>query len=133
MERLSTWEEMLSQYIESKRFEPFEYGKNDCCIFISGAVQAMTGVDPMEEFRGQYDSLLTSAKVLKSIGAGDLESTLDGKFPVVPVGKAQRGDLAFFDDSVGLIAGSFAWFVSDDGLERVPRSLWSKSWSVGRG
>lgn len=133
MERITTWEQALSDYIESKRSEPFEYGVNDCCLFAAGAVEVMTGVDPMPEFRGQYDSLLSSAKALKSIGEGTLEATIDAKFPEVEIGRAQRGDLALFDDSIGVVAGSFAWFVSDDGLERIPRSMWQKTWSVRLG
>lgn len=133
MDRINTWEAALSEYINDKRHEPFEYGVNDCCTFISGAVIAMTGEDPMPEFRGKYDSLKTSIAALKEIGAGDLESTLDGKFPIVEVGFAQRGDIAFHEGSAGIIAGSFAWFVSDDGLERIPLEMWDKAWSVGRG
>jgi hypothetical protein len=58
---------------------------------------------------------------------------MDGKFPEVAIGHAQRGDLAFFNDSVGVVVGGFAYFVSDDGLERINRSFWGKCWSVGRG
>ena len=93
----------------------------------------MTAEDPMPEFRGQYDSLKGSLKAIKDIGAGTLEATMDGKFPEVEIAYAQRGDLAFFDDSIGVVMGSFAYFVSDDGLERVNRSLWDKCWGVGRG
>jgi hypothetical protein len=131
--RLSDWETRLSDYISEKRHEPFAYGKNDCCTFALGAAQAITGVDPMPEFRGKYDTLIGSVRALKEIGAGDLESTMDTKFPEIGIGFAQRGDLAFFDGSVGVVMGSFAWFVSDNGLERVPRSMWDKAWSVGRG
>lgn len=132
-QRIATWDQALVDYLRSKRHEPFEYGTNDCCTFISGAVEAMTGTDPMVEFRGEYNSLATSVRALKEIGAGDLESTLDGKFAAVPIGRAQRGDIAFFADSAGIVAGDFAWFVSDDGLERIPRADWDKAWSVGRG
>jgi len=131
--RISTWEDALVNYIITKRQEPFEYGVNDCCMFAAGAVEAITGEDPMAEFRGQYDSLKTSLQVIKDIGAGTLEATMDGKFSEVAIGHAQRGDLAFFDDSVGVVMGGFAYFVSDDGLERINRSLWDKCWSVGRG
>jgi hypothetical protein len=131
--RIISWEEALVNYIAIKRNEPFEYGVNDCCLFAAGAVEAITGQDPMSEFRGQYDSLKTSLKVIKEIGAGTLEATMDGKFPEVEIGHAQRGDLAFFDDSIGVVMGGFAYFVSDDGLERVNRSLWDKCWGVGRG
>ena len=131
--RHSTWEESLSNYLASKLHEPFAYGSNDCCMFAAGAVEAMTGIDPMAEFHGHYADLRSSIKALKEIGAGDLEATIDGKFPEVAIGYAQRGDLAFFDGSLGVVGGSFAWFASDDGLERVPRSMWDKTWSVGRG
>ena len=131
--RISTWQDALSDYIAIKRHEPFEYGVNDCCLFAAGAVEAITGQDPMAEFRGEYNSLKTSLKVIKEIGAGTLEATMDVKFPEVEIGLAQRGDLAFFDDSVGVVMGGFAYFVSDDGLERINRSLWDKCWGVGHG
>lgn len=131
--RIPTWENALSNYIAEKRHEPFEYGVNDCCLFAAGAVLQITGEDPMPEFRGKYDSLKGSLTVIKEIGAGTLEATLDGKFPEVAIGHAQRGDLAFFDGSVGVVMGGFAYFASDDGLERVPRAMWDKCWSVGRG
>lgn len=131
--RISAWEEALSEYIATKRYDRFEYGFNDCCLFAAGAVIAVTGEDPMPEFRGKYDSLKGSLKVIKEIGAGTLEATMDSKFLEIEIGHAQRGDLAFFDDSVGVVMGSFAYFVSDDGLERVNRSLWDKCWGVGRG
>lgn len=131
--RISTWECALSDYIATKRHEPFEYGVNDCCLFAAGAVEAITGEDPMPEFRGKYDSLKTSLIAIKDIGAGTLEATMDGKFPEVQIGHAQRGDLAFHDGSVGVVMGGFAYFVSDDGLDRINRSLWDKCWGVGRG
>jgi hypothetical protein len=133
MERLSDWESRLSEYIDSKRGKPFRYGSNDCCMFAAGAVEAMTGIDPMPEYRGKYKTKASSIKALQEIGNGDLESTIDAKFPVIPVGWAQRGDIAFFDGSLGMVMDGFAWFVSDEGLERVPRSMWDKTWSVARG
>ena len=131
--RISAWEDALVNYIAIKRHEPFEYGVNDCCLFAAGAVEAITGQDPMSEFRGKYDSLKTSLQVIKDIGAGTLEATMDAKFSEVGIGHAQRGDLAFLDGSVGVVMGGFAYFVSDDGLERINRSLWDKCWGVGRG
>lgn len=128
--RLSTWEHHLAEYIASKRHQPFEYGTNDCANFVGGAVQAMTGQDPMPEFRDKYNNEFGSLRVLKEIGEGDLESTIDARFNQIDIALAQRGDIAFFDGSIGVVMGTFAWFVSDDGLERVPRSMWDKAWSV---
>lgn len=133
LERASNWDQRLSDYIASKREAPFVYGENDCCMFAAGAVMAITGIDPVAEFRGKYRSLAGSVRALKEIGSGDLESTMDSKFQEIPIGMAQRGDIAFFDGSLGVVMDGYAWFVSDDGLERVPRSMWDKAWSVARG
>lgn len=131
VDRAGDWETSLAEYIESKRDEPFAYGVNDCCTFISGGVEAMCGYDPMVEFRGKYSTLAGSIRALRKIGKGDLEKTLDDKFMPIPIGQARRGDIAFFDGSAGIIAGRFAWFVSDDGLERIPLTYWEKAWRVG--
>jgi hypothetical protein len=133
IERIPNWESALSDYILSKRDEPFVYGQNDCCMFAAGAMIVITGIDPIPEFRGKYKSLTSSIKALKEFGAGDLEKTIDGKLPEIPVGLARRGDVAFYDGSLGVVMDGYAWFVSDDGLERIPRSEWTKAWSIGRG
>ena len=130
--RLSNWEVCLSSYIEIKRDEPFAYGVNDCCYFCFGAIEVITGQDCMLEFRGKYSNEFGSLRALKEIGAGNLESTMDHKFPEVAIGMAQRGDIAFFDGAIGVVMGSFAWFVSDDGLTRIPREFWTKCWGIGR-
>lgn len=130
--RKSDWQSLLSAYLAAKRDEPFVYGVNDCCMFSAGAVEAITGINPMEEFIGKYKSAASSVRALKDIGAGDLEKTLDGKFEECPIGFAQTGDLAFHDGCVGVVLGSDAVFVSEDGLYRIDRSQWSKAWMVGR-
>lgn len=131
--RLSDWEMQLSEYVLSKKSQPFEYGVNDCCLFAAGAVEVITGENPIPEFIGAYDSLKTSIKALKTIGAGTLEKTMDAKFTEIQIGYAQTGDLAFHDGSIGVIIDADALFVSDDGLVRISRDKWTKAWSVGRG
>ena len=130
MSRIGPWETALLEYIASVRREPFAWGTHDCCTFSAGAVEAITGEDPMPEYRGKYDTALGSARALDG---QSLESVLDDKFEEGPIGFAQRGDLAWFDDSVGVVAGDYAWFVGEEGLERVARSMWDKTWRVGRG
>lgn len=133
MTRASDWEKRLTAYIGEKRAAPFEWGVNDCCHFVAGAVEAMTGENPMTEFTGRYDDNLGARVLLREIGAGTLEKALDERFPPIPVGSAQRGDIAMLDGNLGIVMGNYAWFVSDDGLERCPLDLWDKCWSVGRG
>lgn len=130
MIRLSDWEARLIAYIAEKRGEAFAWGQNDCCTFSAGAVKAITGKDPMPEFRGKYDTALGSVRILEG---KKLEQVLDEKFSEVPIGFAQRGDLVMLDGCVGVVAGDYAWLVAEDGLERVKRPLWDKAWRVGRG
>jgi hypothetical protein len=130
MNRVSDWETRLSEYIASKRSVTFEWGVEDCCTFSAGAVEVLTGVDPVPEYRGAYSTALQSARVLDG---KTMEEVLDSKFPEVPIGFAQRGDLVLMDDCVGVVAGDYAWFVSDVGFERVKRGLWEKAWGVGHG
>lgn len=130
MSRVSDWEMRLSAYIADKREEPFAWGRHDCCTFAAGAVEAITGQDPMPEFRGRYDTALGSVRILEG---KKLEEVLDDKFAEVPISFAQRGDLAMLDGCVGVVSGDYGWFVAEDGLERVKRPLWDKAWRVGRG
>lgn len=131
--RLSNWDSRLADYIESKREIPFAYGSNDCAHFVAGAVEAVTGEDVFSDLRGTYDTEFGSLRIIKELGKSDLGEVIDSMFDEITISHAQRGDIAFFDGSIGVVMGSFAWFVSDDGLERVPRAMWDKAWSVGNG
>lgn len=131
-ERVSNWEQALSDYLVSKRKEPFAYGSFDCAHFAAGAVEALTGENPMAEVV-EYNSLLTSAKALKAAGADDLQVFIDERFEEVPIGFAQTGDLAFYDGSVGVVINSKAVFATEIGYTLIDRSEWTKTWGVGRG
>ena len=98
-ERLSSWEQNLSEYLSSKRHEPFQYGKHDCCTFVSGAVEAITGENPMADIDRDYDTKIGSVRVIKSLGYTSLEQVLDDMFYPCSIGFAQTGDLAFYDGS----------------------------------
>lgn len=132
--RLSDWEERFSHYIESVFDKDFVWGEHDCALSFINAARAITGEDRAPEFRGKYSTELGSIRALKRIGAGDLESTLDEKFPVIPASMAQRGDGIWDGAAVGICMGSYALFVgqSDErqGMFRVPRSDWVKAWRV---
>ena len=135
MIRRSTWEADLNAYLREVRDRPFEWGVHDCAMFAAGAVLSMTGVDPIPEFRGEYDSAVGSARALIRLGYADLEAAMDAKFAETPIAMAQRGDLVWHDMSVGVCMGGHGLFVgeedSGEGLIRIPRSDWMKAWRVG--
>lgn len=136
MHRQADWETRLAAYLEPLRLRPFEWGRHDCCTFSAGAVEAMTGVDPMPEFRGRYTTAIGSARALKRYGAGTLEATLDTKFERVPAALAQRGDVIMTEGLLGICLGGIAVVVGSagerDGLLRIPRGSWvePRAWRV---
>lgn len=132
MERKSNWEQALSEYLASKRSEAFAYGSFDCAHFVAGAVEEMTGENPMEGIR-EYNSEIASLRVLKELGFDDLEQFMDSKFTSILVGFAQTGDIALHDGSLGIVIGSKAVFATEIGYTFVDRSEWVNAWEVGRG
>jgi hypothetical protein len=129
--RLSDWEARLHDYLTSMANAKHVYGVSDCALFSSGAVMAMTEYDPAAEFRGKYKTELGAARALRNIGEGDLESTFDAKLPEIEAAFAQRGDLIWDGENVGICFGAFAFFIGQDGIERVPRTSFVKAWRVG--
>lgn len=135
MSRISTWEQALADYLAGMEDAEFKHGTADCALFAAGAVLAMTGDDPAKAFRGKYKSQASAVRALRNIGAGDLESTIDGMFDEKPAAFAQRGDLVWNGESVGICVGAHALFIGEEeetpGLIRVPRAAWEKAWTVG--
>lgn len=80
--RLSDWRSRLSRYIESVRADPFVWGESDCACFAAGAVEAMTGADPMADFRGAYSSPSDGRRLLRSLGAAPRAKARTHKSPV---------------------------------------------------
>lgn len=139
MQRLPDWEARLAAYLEPLRTRPFAWGRHDCCTFAAGAVLAMTGVDPMPEFRGRYTTARGSVRALRRIGAGDLAGTLDRKFEPVAAALAQRGDIVMIAGLLGICWGGFAFAVGregeHEGLIRMDRARWAdpRAWRVAYG
>ena len=129
--RLSNWEQALSDYLRSKRKEAFAYGSFDCAHFVAGAIQAITGENPMDGVR-EYNSEISSLRVLKELGFDDLEKFVDSKFTSIPVGFAQTGDIVLYDGALGIVVGAKAVFATEIGYTFVDRSEWLNAWEVGR-
>jgi hypothetical protein len=140
-DRLPDWERRLSDFIVTNRDRALVWGEWDCVLMACSAVEAMRGDDPAAAYRGRYSTKAGAAMVLKELGAGTLLRTMDTNFERRAPGRARRGDLVWFNASVGLCIGSEALFVGGDrfadselvhrhGFVAVPRALWEKAWTV---
>lgn len=135
--RLPDWEARLAAYLEPLRERPFAWGTHDCCLFCAGAVEAMSGVDPMPEFRGRYTTAIGAERALRRYGAGTLDATLDNKFTPVVASLAKRGDIVMSGGLLGISMGPHLVAVGRDeareGLIRIERRAWDDplAWRVG--
>lgn len=133
VERKENWPRHLNEWIRSQMLEPFEYGSHDCCTFAAGAVEAITGVDLMVEFRGQYDSEAGSVEALATLGQGTLYRTLRRKLgnPVKGI-EGRRGDVAYHAGCCGVVLGRQAIFLdADEGAILVPIRELQRAFRVG--
>ncbi len=118
--RYPDWPIRLNKYIAKVQHDPFVMGKHDCCTFAAGAVEAMTGIDPMEEFRGKYATWREAVTALKALGENKLQATLVAKFGE-PIGGAyaQKGDVVMYEGACGIMLGLFGMFIGGNGLMYV--------------
>jgi hypothetical protein len=142
--RQDKWEVALNDFVNGRANEPFEWGKNDCALFVCDAIQAMTGSDLAADFRGKYTTELGAARRIKTVTGGmTVEDvavfvTKANDMPELPSPLfAQRGDVVCFDGEFGValgivyMNGKDAVFVSPEGLKRIPVKQCRRAWKVG--
>lgn len=133
--RRSNWEELLALYIDRVRDQPFEWGQHDCAHFAAGAVKAITGVDLMEGWRGQYTDARSAAEGLRARGLRTLKGAVCHYLgrPMHPV-FARRGDVVMRHKALGVCHGRGAWFVgavvNHEGLVHVALNECQAGWRI---
>lgn len=121
------WEQRLLNAVESHIGRPFAWGENDCATLFAAAVQAITGSDPLSEWRGWSGPLTALARVRRA-GCDTVQEFVASRFAPVAPSLAMRGDLGFTSE-VGpltcpaIITGAEAVSISEAGPIVFPRSL----------
>tara|TARA_Y100001951_G_C11243571_1_gene242021 strand:+ start:349 stop:804 length:456 start_codon:yes stop_codon:yes gene_type:complete len=77
MKRVKGWEHKLEQLFNARLRTPFEWGTNDCCIFVADSVRSITEVDISEWFRGRYQGRTKAFRLLKEFARGSVAETMD--------------------------------------------------------
>ncbi len=139
--RLSNWPTLLAAFIESRRSVPFEWGKNDCCLFPCDGILAFTGLDPAAKmFRGKYHDALGAARLLKKHGGVEAVAEMQCAkygFTECPVPLARRGDLVLCEatadegPALGLCDGARSVFPGATGMVWHPTLNCRRAWRVG--
>ncbi len=109
MRRFKDWEIRLEKYIQSKCETRFAWGTHDCVLATCGAIEAITGIDPAEDYRGTYSTEQEAGKRIPALTVG-WEFRKLGFKEIAPLA-AQRGDAVSVDLPNGFALG----FVGLDG------------------
>lgn len=123
VERKPGWQGRLVAYLARTAGDPFVIGKNDCALWVAGAVKEMTGTDFARGFRG-YTTYAGARKKLKAKGYSDHVTLVADKLPEVPPAEAQVGDVAVIDTPEGpalaLVQGELLYVATERGRALVP-------------
>jgi hypothetical protein len=141
MQRRENWHVDLAAFLQERRDRPFEWGKHDCCLFVCDAIQAHTGLDLGEAFRGKYTDAISAARVMKAYAGAGVAAVAekiaaDHHIPEIPPFFAQRGDVALFagehGEMLGIVDLNGRHIVStgENGLERVPLEQAMRAWHL---
>jgi len=118
----------LHDYVQEQLGKPFEFGYNDCPLFVAGAIDAMKGTELRDKYTGLWHSQASAWKYAKK--NGDLSEQLKKLgFETVELSHIQTGDVIVMEQrlahekkwrSVAVCVGSKVAIVRDDiGVEIV--------------
>ena len=137
IERLPNWPEAFAAALAHVQNTPFEWGKNDCCLFACNVVEAITGTDLAGPFRG-YKNRAEAFKVIKGYGGiGKLAESVAQKYgiPEIEPLKARRGDVCLFNngngETLGICRGDLVLAPSKEKLDGLPVSKVLRAWEIG--
>jgi len=136
--RRETWARDLEAYMAEVRDVPFAWGSHDCCTFAAGAVEAMTGENPIPASCPPCGSREDAFAILDE--AGGLEALVGllavrNGWRAVPPALARRGDLMIFagkDDGplLAVNVGASAVGPTERGTITIPAGRAVKAWHI---
>lgn len=130
--RRADWQIQLSVFAQAHAHMPFEWGRNDCCMFTVDAVLAMTGVDHGAQFRG-YSTAFAAARVVEQQG-GIRQLAIDAwGEPVSPL-RAGVGDVVLVINEgrevLAVCNGTTAIGPGPDGIAVMNMSAATAAWKI---
>lgn len=146
--RKQNWPVLLNDFIESRQAIPFQWGANDCCLFVCDAIATMTDIDPAKGIRNRYKTIRGAVGFIRRMGGvAGIAQTICAKYgftELSTVNLAQRGDVVMLDTSnegfasqsltdkntLGVCLGGHAAFVGLKELEFAQISRCVKAWRV---
>jgi len=112
----------LHMFVQDSIGKPFQFGVNDCPLFVAGAIDSMYGTSLRDEYTGKWKDQKSAWKFAKK--NGDISEQLKSKGCVnVELSHIQTGDIIVMEQklahekywrSVAVCLGSTVAIVRDD-------------------
>jgi len=133
--RRHDWAERLVDVI-SCHHAPFAWGVCDCATLFAGAVEAVTGIDPLAPFR-PWSSETDAMRRLTASRHRSIMAFTAAHFPEIEPADVRRGDLVYGDEVDALscpavVIGSAAMSLMPSGAVLFPITLARRAFMVGR-
>lgn len=136
-------------FLRESKNKPFTWGSNDCCLFAANGIEAITGVNIADDFRGKYTDETSAFALIKTITDGTtvadaaaycakkhgLTEWTDKTGKPLPL-MAKRGDLVVVSNAGTLIAGlvdqsgRYVAAMSETGIIRLSIKSVQRAWHV---
>lgn len=141
------WVEFMQRSLEQAGDLKLDWEDVTCTQWSGDGIEAITGHNPYEPFRGRHHGILGACKAIKGAGFDTLDDLITSLLDEVPIGMAHQGDLILVRTSgwgaemaelimphaVGLADPPLYWAVTTDGLGKG--DLYAdgfKAFAVGR-
>lgn len=118
----------LIQYIESQIGIPFEYGVNDCPLFVAGAIDVLHGTKLREKYTGKWHNQKSAWKYARKNGSMSEVCKKLGYKPI-EIAYIQTGDIIIMEQklahekkwhSIAVFTGSKVAIMNDtNGVELI--------------
>lgn len=130
--RLNNWPDKMWREVERWQSVPFEWGSNDCCLFVARVTDAMCGSCHAETLATHYHDEASAVQYIKASGGiGPAVSQYIGQ----PERKRPtRGDVVLFDgphgDTLGICVGAVIAAMGPEGVVMLPKCVTQLTWSI---
>lgn len=131
----NAWRTALDALVAARMTQPFEWGKQDCCLWAADCVLASTGIDHAADVRGTYADAAGALRVLARLGGIEAVAARAGApIPALGAGVGDVGLIVLADRSLLAVCVGAVWLAPGaQGL--AARSLGDavQAWRVDRG
>lgn len=129
--RNQRWESTLASYLEQSSKIAFQWGVNDCALWVARYYDQLTGSTLSDEWAGLYDTEEGADQLLQERGYKSVTDIVDVFLPSKSLKFAQRGDIVAFNGALGICDGRRSYILTKErGMFPILTSNCQRIWTV---